>query len=72
MASADDYDLGTKRAAKFLTDNGFPVHQETVRRWAEAGKLHHLRTPGGQLRFRRADLLALVPPREPDPAEAAS
>lgn len=32
------------------------VSQETIRRWCNAGHLSHYRTPGGQLRFARAQL----------------
>ena len=32
------------------------VHPITVRRWADAGKLPHLRTPGGHRRFKATDL----------------
>lgn len=46
----------------------FGVSAETVRNWAEAGKLPHLRTPGGQYRFRRADVEAFMA----EPTEAAS
>lgn len=27
------------------------VHPNTVRRWADQGKLEHIKTPGGQYRF---------------------
>ena len=32
------------------------VHPTTLRRWADAGAIPHLRTPGGHRRFRKADL----------------
>jgi excisionase family DNA binding protein len=32
------------------------VHPSTLRRWADAGSIPHLRTPGGHRRFRAADL----------------
>lgn len=35
------------------------VHPDTVRRWADQGKVPFVRTPGGERRFRREDL-ALV------------
>ena len=35
------------------------VHPDTVRRWADEGKLPFWRTPGGQMRFRREDVIAL-------------
>lgn len=34
----------------------FAVHSKTVRRWANAGKLPVIMTPGGGYRFRRADM----------------
>lgn len=34
----------------------FRVSTSQVRRWAEAGKLPHFRTPGGQLRFLSRDI----------------
>jgi len=38
----------------------FGVSVETVRQWAEAGKLQGFRTPGGHWRFRRSEISALV------------
>lgn len=35
------------------------VHPETLRRWADEGKVPSVRTPGGERRFRREDI-ALV------------
>lgn len=35
------------------------VHPETLRRWADSGKVPSVRTPGGERRFRREDI-ALV------------
>lgn len=34
----------------------FGVATETVAAWADAGKLPHFRTPGGQRRYRLADV----------------
>jgi excisionase family DNA binding protein len=34
------------------------VHPVTLRRWADGGKVPHVRTPGGHRRFRAADLAA--------------
>jgi len=45
------------------------VADETVRRWAEQGKLPHVTLPSGHRRFRRADI---TPFMEPDPEAAAS
>jgi excisionase family DNA binding protein len=36
----------------------FSVSQRTIANWAVSGKLAGWRTPGGQLRFQRADVLA--------------
>jgi len=48
------------------------VSASTLRRWADSGKVASLRTPGGQRRFSRDDLAALLPPaRAGASAEAA-
>lgn len=44
------------------------VHVGTLRRWEENGRLRAARTPGGQRRYRRADILELL---TPDPAALA-
>jgi excisionase family DNA binding protein len=36
----------------------FSVSQRTIANWAVSGKLAGWRTPGGQLRFQRAEVLA--------------
>ncbi len=41
------------------------VSDETVRRWADAQLIRHVRLPSGQLRFRRVDLEAVLTPVEP-------
>jgi excisionase family DNA binding protein len=38
----------------------FRVDPKTVTRWALAGRLPSTRTPGGHVRFRRADIMALL------------
>ena len=38
----------------------FRVDPKTVTRWAAAGRIACLRTPGGHRRFREADVLALL------------
>lgn len=38
----------------------FHVKPSTVKKWAKAGKLTAVMTPGGQHRFRRADVEALL------------
>lgn len=35
------------------------VHPDTLRRWADSGKVPSARTPGGERRFNRADLDAV-------------
>ncbi len=57
--------LGITQAAELL---GLSV--ATVRRWSDAGELPCRRTPGGQRRFRRADLEHLEADRVPDSASA--
>lgn len=37
-----------------------PVHPDTLRNWADEGKVPFIRTPGGQRRFRRSDIEALL------------
>jgi len=48
------------------------VTDETVRRWAEDGKLRHIVLPSGQRRFRRSDIEAILRPVEPTEGELAS
>lgn len=48
----------------------FRVDTKTVRRWAVAGKLDSVRTPGGHRRYRRTDVKALIDVRAPE-SEAA-
>jgi len=57
-----------------MTDNGQPerllkpgevaalwnVDPKTVTRWAKAGKLSFIRTPGGQHRYREAEVMAFL------------
>lgn len=38
----------------------FGVHIDTVRVWADSGRIPSFRTPGGQRRFRPADVNALL------------
>ena len=38
------------------------VTDETVRRWAEAGKLEHITLPSGQRRYRRSAVDAILTP----------
>lgn len=38
----------------------FNVSAQTVANWADEGKIPHFRTPSGQRRFRRADVLKFL------------
>lgn len=38
----------------------FRVDSKTVTRWARAGKVTSIRTPGGQWRYRKAEIMALL------------
>jgi excisionase family DNA binding protein len=55
--------LTTGKAAKLVG-----VHEDTIVRWANEGRLPSWRTPGGHRRFRRSDVLALLTADEPDRA----
>lgn len=44
--------------------NAFGVCQKTVVRWANAGKLAHIRTPGNHRRFVRAHIESLIRDKE--------
>lgn len=46
----------------------FRVDPKTVSRWANAGKLTSVRTPGGHRRFRESEVRALLAsPPDPEP-----
>jgi excisionase family DNA binding protein len=51
----EDELLSLSAAARLLQ-----ASESSVRRWADDGKLPVVRTPGGQRRFRRADVIALL------------
>jgi excisionase family DNA binding protein len=53
MSEIEDRWLSSTEASKLLG-----VHQTTLRRWADAGKVPCYRTPGGHRRFRAAELTA--------------
>lgn len=42
----------------------FRVDAKTVTRWAQAGRLTSIRTPGGHRRFREAEVRALLAPTD--------
>lgn len=55
--------LTADEAAEMLTEAGFPVSSETVRRWARKGRIAVVRSPGGAKGpkyFRREDIAALL------------
>lgn len=43
----------------------FKVDPKTVSRWATAGRLRSIRTPGGQHRFRKSEIRALLEGEDP-------
>lgn len=44
------------------------VHPSTLRQWADAGKIHTVRTPGGHRRFAESDVRALLEPESLEPS----
>lgn len=54
--SSDDALVGVSEAAQLAQ-----LSVDTIRRYADAGKLAYTRTPGNQRRFRKRDVLALIP-----------
>jgi len=44
------------------------VHPSTLRQWADAGKIHTVRTPGGHRRFAESDVRALLEPEAVEPS----
>ena len=48
------------------------VTDETVRKWADQGKIAYITLPSGARRFRRADIDAILAGGADAPAEAAS
>ena len=57
--------VSTTKAVAYLAERGLSVTDETLRRWADDRKVVHIRLPSGQVRFRPADLDALVEPIQP-------
>lgn len=47
-------------AVAHLEQNGMAIASKTLRRWSDSGRVPAIRTPGGQRRFRRSDLDALL------------
>lgn len=50
----------------------FRVTPAAVRDWEKAGKITAFRTPGGQRRYRRAEIEALLPDDLTDSVEASA
>ena len=48
----------------------FRVDSKTVNRWANSGRIPYIRTPGGQLRFRKDEIRALLKEDVPRPLRA--
>lgn len=55
LGGLDPYQLLTPREVALL----FGVTRRTVSAWATHGRLSYVRTPGGQFRFRAAEVRAL-------------
>lgn len=49
-------------AAERLTAAGVPVSEDTVRRWAKAGRIPAVKLPLGRMRFRVEDIDAIAMP----------
>lgn len=49
----------------------FRVDPKTVTRWAAAGRITSIRTPGGHRRFRESEVRALLGPADPPQQEGA-
>lgn len=60
VTKASDFALSAADAGELLGVTG-----ETIRRWAEDGKIRHLLLPSGQRRFRPEDLDDLLTVVEP-------
>ena len=41
------------------------VADQTLRNWVESGLVRHIRFPSGQVKFREADIEAILEPIEP-------
>jgi len=57
VTSRDTYTTPALRLAEAASILG--VRPETLRRWADTGKVPSVRTPGGERRFRREDIAAV-------------
>lgn len=65
----------TPRTERLLTPGEvaamFRVDPKTVTRWASAGRLGSIRTPGGHRRFRESEVLALIAELTTEPTTQA-
>lgn len=59
MGQEDSDQLTTSEAAAYVG-----VSPDTLRRWANAKQIRHVRLPSGQLRFQRGDLDGFLKPVE--------
>lgn len=63
------YDPSVDKNEKLLTPGEvaqkFRVDPKTVTRWAAAGRISSIRTPGGHRRFRLSEVEALLDAKEP-------
>lgn len=66
----------TPRSERLLTPGEvatmFRVDPKTVTRWASAGRLGSIRTPGGHRRFRESEVQALIAQLTTEPTTHAS
>lgn len=69
VAHATNGDVGDTLLSTLQVAQRFQVTPSTVSRWVKRGQLDAIRTPGGTLRFRLADVEAFLAPAEPE-AEA--
>ena len=60
MTDTDTYDSAEDLLALGAAAKVAHCSPDTLRRWADKGEVPSIRTPGGQRRFRRGDLEALV------------
>ena len=59
--------MSTRPLTSTQVADQFGVTSTTVNAWADAGKLRHFKTPGGQRRFRQEDVAALLLAGESEP-----
>ena len=62
VTQATEFNLTTSDVGERLG-----VTDETIRRWADDGRIRHMRLPSGHRRFRQADIDDLLTVVEPAP-----